>query len=144
MIYKIPQLTSDDLAVLAEIQKIRRCLATTLAAPHPWKGGLRRSMLARAIRGSNSIEGYVVTEDDDAAAVDDDEPFVRARCRETAIPSPIPTLGYGRTCCPETFTASPLWGERNGVRSPTVAGPPSSMLARRHRSTYGEFVTCHP
>lgn len=32
-------------------------------------------MLARAIRGSNSIEGYVVDEDDAAAALDDEEPL---------------------------------------------------------------------
>lgn len=32
-------------------------------------------MLARAIRGSNSIEGYLVDEDDAAAALDDEEPL---------------------------------------------------------------------
>ncbi|GAB1644866.1 hypothetical protein KRMM14A1259_52890 [Krasilnikovia sp. MM14-A1259] len=32
-------------------------------------------MLARAIRGSNSIEGYVVAEDDAAAALDDEAPL---------------------------------------------------------------------
>ncbi|WP_244876446.1 Fic family protein [Winogradskya consettensis] len=46
-----------------------------LRAPRRWQGGLRRTMLARAIRGSNSIEGYVVDEDDAAAALDDEEPL---------------------------------------------------------------------
>lgn len=36
---------------------------------------LRRSALARAIRGSNSIEGYDVAEDDAAAAIDGEEPL---------------------------------------------------------------------
>ncbi len=35
----------------------------------------RRSALARAIQGSNSIEGYQVAEDDAAAAVDGEEPL---------------------------------------------------------------------
>ena len=43
--------------------------------PRRWEGGLRRSALARNIRGSNSIEGYEVAEDDAAAAIDGDEPF---------------------------------------------------------------------
>ncbi|MGH3544331.1 MAG: Fic family protein, partial [Mycobacteriales bacterium] len=46
-----------------------------LHTPRQWLGGLRRSALARAIRGSNSIEGYLVAEDDAAAAIDDDEPI---------------------------------------------------------------------
>jgi Fic family protein len=52
---------------------MRRQLASVLRAPRRWQGGLRRTMLARAIRGSNSIEGYVVDEDD--AALDDEEPL---------------------------------------------------------------------
>src|SRR5205814_6191405 len=68
MIYQTPPLTTDDETVLAEIHEMRRALALVLRAPRRWRGGLRRTMLARAIRGSNSIEGYVVTEDDAAAA----------------------------------------------------------------------------
>lgn len=75
MIYASPPLTSEDRAVLAEIHEMRRSLASVLRAPRRWQGGLRRTMLARAIRGSNSIEGYVVAEDDAAAALDDEEPL---------------------------------------------------------------------
>jgi Fic family protein len=75
MIYASPMLTSEDGTVLAEIHEMRRQLASTLRAPRRWQGGLRRTMLARAIRGSNSIEGYVVDEDDAAAALDDEEPL---------------------------------------------------------------------
>jgi Fic family protein len=75
VIYTAPALTDDDRAVLAEIHEMRRELASVLRAPRRWQGGLRRTMLARAIRGSNSIEGYLVDEDDAAAALDDDEPL---------------------------------------------------------------------
>jgi Fic family protein len=75
MIYANPTLTGEDREVLAQIHEMRRELASVLRAPRRWQGGLRRTMLARAIRGSNSIEGYVVDEDDAAAALDDDEPL---------------------------------------------------------------------
>ncbi|MEU8014118.1 Fic family protein [Micromonospora parva] len=75
MIYQTPQLGADDAAVLADVHRMRQALAATLRVPRRWQGGLRRTMLARAIRGSNSIEGYVVEEDDAAAALDDEEPL---------------------------------------------------------------------
>ena len=74
-IYAAPALTSEDDAVLGEIHKMRRGLRHVLRTPTRWQGGLRRSALARAIQGSNSIEGYVVAEDDAAAAVDGEEPL---------------------------------------------------------------------
>jgi len=75
MIYASPPLTSEDQEVLAQIHEMRQQLASVLRAPRRWQGGLRRTMLARAIRGSNSIEGYVVAEDDAAAALDGDNPL---------------------------------------------------------------------
>ncbi|MDG4792838.1 Fic family protein [Micromonospora sp. WMMD1082] len=75
MIYATPELTSKDRSVLGEIHEMRRTLADVLRTPRRWTGGLRKTMLARAILGSNSIEGYVVAEDDAAAALDDEEPL---------------------------------------------------------------------
>src|ERR1700728_3136472 len=46
-----------------------------MRTPRRWEGGLRRSALARNIRGSNSIEGYEVAEDDAAAGIHGDQPF---------------------------------------------------------------------
>ena len=43
--------------------------------PRRWTGGVRRTAQARAIQGSNSIEGYSVTEQDAIAAVEDEEPL---------------------------------------------------------------------
>jgi Fic family protein len=75
VIYAAPPLTSEDEAVLGEIHQMRRDLRHVLRTPRRWEGVLRRSALARAIRGSNSIEGYVVDEDDAAAALDGEEPI---------------------------------------------------------------------
>ena len=54
---------------------MRKSLSRVLRTPGRWEGGLRRSALAKAIQGSNSIEGYNVTEDDAAAAIDGEEPL---------------------------------------------------------------------
>ncbi len=54
---------------------MRKNLRHVLCAPKRWRGGLRRSALARAIQVSNSIEGCHVAEDDAAAALDGDEPL---------------------------------------------------------------------
>lgn len=75
MLFSTPDLTREDLAVLAEIHSMRSDLAAVLRTPRRWEGGLRRSMLARAIRGSNSIEGYHVEVDDAVAALDGEEPL---------------------------------------------------------------------
>jgi Fic family protein len=75
MIFETPALGEEDRRVLTMIHEMRRELAFVLRAPKRWQGGLRRTMLARAIRGSNSIEGYLVEEDDAAAALDNEEPL---------------------------------------------------------------------
>lgn len=74
-IYTPPPLTSEDEAVLTEIHRMRKDLRHVLRTPRRWEGVLRRSALARAIQGSNSIEGYQVDEDDAAAALDGEEPI---------------------------------------------------------------------
>ncbi|SBT54170.1 Fic family protein [Micromonospora narathiwatensis] len=75
MIYATADLTDRDRSVLAEVHDMRRSLADVIRTPRRWTGGLRRTLLAKAILGSNSIEGYVVAEDDAAAALEDAEPL---------------------------------------------------------------------
>lgn len=75
MIFQPPSISLEDHRVLEEIHAMRSDLAEHLRVPRRWSGGLRRHALAQAIRGSNSIEGYVVEVDDAAAAVDDEEPL---------------------------------------------------------------------
>ncbi|MHB1474519.1 MAG: Fic family protein [Dermatophilaceae bacterium] len=75
MLFSTPDLTLEDHQVLEAIHSMRSDLADVLRTPRRWEGSLRRSMLARAIRGSNSIEGYYVEVDDAVAALDDEEPL---------------------------------------------------------------------
>src|SRR5437879_3352931 len=74
-LYTSPPLRREDEAILSEIHQMRKQLRHLLRTPRRWEGVLRRSALARAIQGSNSIEGYVVDEDDAAAAVDGEDPI---------------------------------------------------------------------
>jgi len=73
MIYQLPALEAADESVLELInrQKDRLKLYTGFE-PRRWYGSLRRSTMARAIQGSNSIEGYHATLDEALAAVEDE------------------------------------------------------------------------
>lgn len=75
MLFQEPELDADDLRVIAEIDDLRRQLKLYLRTGRRWNGQLRRNLRARAIRGSNSIEGYDVSLDDAVALLEDDEPL---------------------------------------------------------------------
>jgi Fic family protein len=76
MIYEDPQLLAEDCTVLEMIQSQRTRLRTsTQQSPRKWIGTLRRTAMARAIRGSNGIEGIHSSMDDAVAAVDDEYPM---------------------------------------------------------------------
>jgi len=75
MIYQEPELTDADLHVLSLIREQREKLSMyNNHNPKRWFGTLRKATLARAIRGSNSIEGYDASLDEAMAAVEEDEP----------------------------------------------------------------------
>ena len=76
-IYETPKLTDDEHRVVEEIDRVRDILSSTLGRTiRPrWAGLLRRNTFARAIRGSNSIEGYQVTAEDAIAAVEGEPPL---------------------------------------------------------------------
>lgn len=73
MIYRTPVLEGPEVRAIEKIEDLQRSLRFQVAAPRRWFGLLRRTALARAIQGSNSIEGYNVSLDDAVAAVDGDE-----------------------------------------------------------------------
>jgi Fic family protein len=73
---------------------MRKDLRHVLRTPRRWEGSLRRSALARNIRGSNSIEGYDVAEDDAAAAIDGEEPFSADQQTFLEIEGYRQALGY--------------------------------------------------
>jgi Fic family protein len=75
-LYQVPALTPEDLQVVAMIDELRQRLRHyTRNNLQRWTGMLRRNTMARAIQGSNSIEGYHATMDDVVAAVDDEPPM---------------------------------------------------------------------
>lgn len=68
MLFQVPELEGIDLTVVKDIQAVRENLRYTLSVPRRWNGLLRRSLIGRAIRGSNSIEGYKIDRQDVVAA----------------------------------------------------------------------------
>lgn len=75
MLFEPPVLDLEDSSLLEEIHARRDRLTQHLRTPRRWEGNLRRNLVAKAIQGSNSIEGYVVETDDAAAAYDGQEPL---------------------------------------------------------------------
>lgn len=75
MIFKAEKLGQAEKDVIARVEEIKKTLKYNLAKPRRWRGLLRRNTQARAVRGSNSIEGYNVTAEDAIAAVEGEEPM---------------------------------------------------------------------
>ena len=69
-----PLLDAADRSVLEAIAHLHGQLALFVRQPRRWTGLVSKVLLARSIRGSNSIEGFEVTLDDAVAAIDEDEP----------------------------------------------------------------------
>jgi Fic family protein len=74
MVYEFPELGVEEEIALAKIDNLRKELRHYVAEPSRWVGSVRRMLAARAIQGSNSIEGYNVSVEDAVAAIEDDEP----------------------------------------------------------------------
>ena len=70
MIFQTPQLGFGELAALEKIEDLRQQLRFYVAEPRRWFGSVGRVLRARAIQGSNSIEGYNVSIEDAVAAVE--------------------------------------------------------------------------
>ncbi|MCI0405867.1 MAG: Fic family protein [candidate division Zixibacteria bacterium] len=87
MIFVTPSLIGNEIGVIEKIDEIRRRLNIALRSPMRWTGLLRRNMLARAIQGSNTIEGYNVTFEQAVAVVEGEE-------IETAMDTRQALLGY--------------------------------------------------
>lgn len=94
MLYAFPDTDLEDASVIAELTEMRNDLAQHLRVPRRWTGSLRRTSLARAIRGSNSIEGIHVDLDDADAALDDEEPLSADQRTFAEIRGYRQALGY--------------------------------------------------
>jgi Fic family protein len=76
MLFATPRLTDDELEVASRVDDLRRALRHQVnSQPRRWTGSLRRVAFARALLGSNTIEGYNVTLADAMALVEDEEPL---------------------------------------------------------------------
>lgn len=75
MLFRAAQLGPAEEEVIQRIESVRQELRHNLAAPRRWWGLLARNTFARAIQGSNSIEGYHVTREDAIAAAEGEEPL---------------------------------------------------------------------
>ena len=74
MIFQTPPMSLEEVAALKKIDELRRRLRFQVAQPRRWVGQVRRVLGARAIQGSNSIEGYDVSVEDALAAIGGEEP----------------------------------------------------------------------
>lgn len=75
MLFSTPTLTTEEAWVLEHVEELRRRLSARTREPRIWVGLLRRVSMARAIQGSNSIEGYNVSIEDAMAAGAEEEPM---------------------------------------------------------------------
>jgi Fic family protein len=69
------ELDPHELEAIKRIEELKTNLRYAVAPTRRWTGMLRRNAFARAIRGSNSIEGIKVSKDDAVAAVEGEEPI---------------------------------------------------------------------
>jgi Fic family protein len=74
MIFAVPNPTLEEETALGRIEDLRRELRHYVAEPKRWVGQIRRVLAAKAIQGSNSIEGFNVSVEDAIAAIEGDEP----------------------------------------------------------------------
>jgi Fic family protein len=75
MLFSTPEPDARELAVLEEVENLKTSMRHQLNEPQRWYGPLRRLSAARAIQGSNSIEGFDAKLDDAAAIAAGEEPL---------------------------------------------------------------------
>ena len=76
MLFLTPPFDSKEEEVLERVSELKRILGHAVSdQPKRWYGLLRRTTFARAVKGSNSIEGYDVSLDDAIAAAEGEEPL---------------------------------------------------------------------
>lgn len=86
MLFDTPNIGEQEADVIDEIEKLKQSLGYLVAVtPKRWTGVLRRNALARAVRGSNSIEGYVMSVDDAIAVAEGEEPLDASDATRAAV-----------------------------------------------------------
>jgi Fic family protein len=72
MVFRTPELQEEEIEVIDLLAQQREQLRDRVAEPRRWSGTLRRMAFARAVQGSNSIEGYNASLEDVYAAVEEE------------------------------------------------------------------------
>lgn len=76
MIFQTPELNPKEVEVVQQIDELKQSLQYLVnSTPRRWSGVLRRNTFARNVQGSNSIEGFNVSEEDAIAAVEGEQPL---------------------------------------------------------------------
>lgn len=88
MLFETPTLDAPERGVLEQVATLKESLRRQLTEPRRWVGSLRRLSLARAIQGSNSIEGYDAGLDDAVDVAAGEEPL------DTDDETRLALLGY--------------------------------------------------
>lgn len=131
IIFAIPNLDLEDQRAVDGVHRMRQEMASVLRAPRRWDGGLRRTTQARAIQGSNSIEGYSVSDQDAAAAVEDE-----------ALTADQPTwaeiLGYRRVL---TYVRQVATGQGFQIDSRVLRAMHFMLLEHDLNKTPGQYRT---
>jgi len=99
MLFKSASLRKSEIKVINAIGQMYKSLRYVLGTTPKWQGSLRRSTFARAIMGSNSIEGYRVTVEDAMAAAEGEEPLDAAQETWQAIVGYRNALTYVLQLC---------------------------------------------
>lgn len=89
MLFETPDLVDAELDVLGRIDDLKQTLALRTHEARRWVGPIRRQMFARAVRGSNTIEGYTAAADDVGAILDRADPL------DTNQETRLALQGYG-------------------------------------------------
>src|SRR3972149_3506741 len=96
MLFQTPHLDAREREVLDEVFRLRETLRWQVSAPRRWVGSLRRLSFARAVQGSNTIEGYDATLEDVAAVVAGEEPLAAGAGPRRALEGDRGALAYVR------------------------------------------------
>lgn len=105
IVFSAPEPDPAELLVIDLIHELREQLRHRVAEPRRWYGSLRRMSFARAVQGSNSIEGYDASLDDVIAAVDSEPAFDADSDTQLALAGYRDALTYVLQLAAEPHTA---------------------------------------
>lgn len=133
MIYKTPKVDAKEIEAISRIDEIRQRLKFALRNQTRWAGTLRRNQLARAIQGSNTIEGYQVTREEAVEIVEGEKVEVAEETRNAII-------GYQRAL---TYVLK-LWDDPNFVFDESLIRSLHYMMIEHNPAKHpGQWRTGH-